>query len=142
MIVIPILSVLAISLLILNRQFQQQAIENIQQSQETVAEGLRTDIDNMSLRLSHLVHVNDNEVLSYAAEADTPNSQIRYESQQKLFKAQKLTMEPVEDILSVYFYMKDGKNACMKNSIKWTQEEVQQKDWYHTALENRNEVIT
>ena len=141
MIVIPILSVLAISLLILNRQFQQQAIENIQQSQETVAEGLRTDIDNMSLRLSHLIHVNDNEVLSYAAEADTINSQIRYESQQKLFKAQKLTMEPVEDILSVYFYMKDGKNAYMKNSIKWTQDEVQQKDWYHTALENRNEVI-
>lgn len=109
MIVIPILSVLAISLLILNRQFQQQAIENIQQSQETVAEGLRTDIDNMSLRLSHLVHVNDNEVLSYAAETDTTNSQIRYESQQKLFTAQKLTMEPVDDILSVYFYMKDGK---------------------------------
>lgn len=141
MIVIPILSVLAISLLILNRQFQQQAIENIQQSQETVAEGLRTDIDNMSLRLSHLVHVNDNEVLSYAAETDTTNSQIRYESQQKLFTAQKLTMEPVDDILSVYFYMKDGKNAYMKSSIKWTQKDVQQKDWYHTALENRNEVI-
>lgn len=57
-IVIPILAVLLTALLVLNRQFRQQATENIRQAQQTVIAELQSDIDVMSMRLSHLIYTN------------------------------------------------------------------------------------
>ena len=54
-IVIPILVVLVGALLILNKQFKNQALTNIRQAQETVIAELKSDIDIMSMRLSHLI---------------------------------------------------------------------------------------
>lgn len=66
-IVIPILAVLNIALITLNRKFKQQALENVRQAQETISAELKSDIDVMSMRLSHLIYTNNNEILSYAA---------------------------------------------------------------------------
>lgn len=139
-IVIPILIVLFISLLILNKQFKSQAIENIRQAQETVIAELQSDIDIMSMRLSHLINTNNNEILDYAAEIDTLDWNRRYEYEQKLQQAGNLALEPVKDIISVGFYMKDGKQTCIKNEINRTGDEIRQMEWYQRALQKSNTV--
>lgn len=139
-IVIPILIVLLIALFILNKQFKRQAIENIRQAQETVITKLQSDIDIMSMRFSHLINTNNSEILSYAAETDTFDSSRRYEYEQKLRQAGNLAFEPVKDIISVEFYMKDGKQTYIKNEINRTSDEIRQMDWYQKALERKNSV--
>ncbi len=139
-IVIPILIVLVISLFILNKQFKKQAIENIKQAQETVSAELSSDIDVMSMRLSHLINTNNSEILAYAAETDTFDYSRRYEYEQKLQQAGNLALEPVKDIISYEFYMKDGKRTYIKNEINRTGDEIRQMVWYQKALEKSNTV--
>lgn len=139
-IVIPILTVLNVALLILNRQFRGQAVENIRQAQETIIAELRSDIDVMSMRLSHLIYTNDNEILSYAAGTDTYDGALRYEYEQRLEQAGNLALEPVKDIISVGFYMKDGKETYIKSDIQRSDEEIRGMDWYQRALKRSNVV--
>lgn len=139
-IVIPILIVLIIALLALNQEFKKQAIENIRQAQETVIAELQSDIDIMSMRLSHLIYTNDNEILTYAAETDTFDGSRRYEYEQKLERAGNLALEPVKDIISVEFYMKDGRQTYIKNEIQRTREEIREMEWYQKALAKNNVV--
>ena len=140
LIVGPLLLVLIVSLLILNRQFKDQGIENIRQAQETVLAELRSDVDNMSMRLSQLINTNNNEILSYAAETDTADMNIRYQYEQKLQQAGNLLLEPVKDIISVSIYMRDGRKTYIKNEINRSSEEIREMEWYQKALENRNVV--
>lgn len=128
------------ALLILNKQFKNQALTNIRQAQETVITELKSDIDIMSMRLSHLIYTNNNEILAYAAEVDTADFSRRYEYEQKLEQAGNLALEPVKDIISVGFYMKDGRKTYIKNDIRRTVDEVREMDWYRKALEKSNTV--
>lgn len=141
LIVIPILVVLLIALLFLNQQFKKQAIENINRAQETVIAELRSDIDTMSMRLSHLIYTNNNEILGYAAGTDVSDWNTRYEFTQKLAQAGNLALEPVKDIVSVGFYMSDGKETYIKNEINRTDKEVKETAWYQEALKTPNRVF-
>ena len=49
--------------------------------------------------------------MAYAAEMDTFDLGRRYEYEQKLQQAGNLALEPVKDIISVGFYMKDGRET-------------------------------
>lgn len=140
-IMIPILIVLLVSLLILNQQFKNQAMENIEQAQQTVIAELLSDISVMSMRLSHLIYTNNNEILAYAAGTDTAQWEIRYENAQKLAQTGNLALEPVKDIVSVGFYMKSGRETYIKNDIHRSEEEIKQTKWYQAALENPNRVF-
>ncbi len=139
-IVIPILIVLVAALFVLNKQFKYQALTNIRQAQETVITELKSDIDIMSMRLSHLIYTNNNEILAYAAEMDTFDLGRRYEYEQKLQQAGNLALEPVKDIISVGFYMKDGRETYIKNVINRTVDEIKGMDWYQKALKKNNTV--
>lgn len=140
LIVIPILIIFSVALFVLNKQFKKQAIDNIKQAQETIITELKSDIDVMSMRLSHLIYTNDNEVLSYAAQTDTTDYSMRYNYENKLRQAGNLALEPVEDIISVGFYMKDGKHIYIKNDINRSVDDIRQKKWYQKALEHNNTV--
>lgn len=140
LIVIPLLLVLFITLLILNQQFRKQAIENIERAQENIVTEIVSDINVMSMRLSHLLHTNDNEIIRYAADTDTEDGTERYENEKKLFQAGNLALEPVKDIVSVGFYMKNGRTTYIKNPINRTFEEIREKKWYQKALEHPNSV--
>lgn len=139
-IVIPILIVLVSALLVLNQQFKNQAVENIKRAQETVITELKADIDIMSMRLSHLIYTNNNEILAYAAETDTDNVNRRYEYEKKLQQAGNLALEPVKDIVSVGFYMKNKKQTYIKNDINRSIDEIQKTEWYQAALAQTNTV--
>lgn len=137
-IVIPLLIVLLVSLLVLNSRFKEQAIENIQKTQETIATELLLDVEAMSLRLSHLVHTNNSEMLDYASLADTDDTELRYEYTQKLEQSGSLVLEPSTNLISVSFYMKDGSHSYIKSEV--TIPQVTDTDWYQQALQEPNRV--
>ena len=66
------LIVLAVSLLIL-KKYKEQAVENIESVQKTVAAGLLSDADFMSMRLSQITNVNNNMIMQYAVDLDNGN---------------------------------------------------------------------
>lgn len=142
LIVIPLLIVLIVALLALNQQFKKQAIENMRQAQETISAELLSDIKVMSMRLSHLIYTNNNEILAYAAGTDTSNQSIRYEYEEKLEKAISLALEPVKNIVSVGFYMKDDREIFIKNEIGRTTTQIKESKWYQMALLSPNKVVT
>ncbi len=139
-IVIPILIVLVVALMVLNQQFKNQAIENIKRAQEAVIADLISDEDIMSMRLSHMIYTNDNEILKYAAGTDTQDQSERNEYEKKLTQTVDLVLEPVKDIISVSFYMKDGRETYLKNKIRLTREEIVASKWYQDALKKENTV--
>ena len=140
MIVIPLALVLIISLLILGKQYKDQAVENIKGIQKGAAAEIQSDIDFMSMRLSQLTNVNDNMIIQYAVEANEADVDTRYDAQRRLDQAGNMVIEPVKDVVSIGFYMKNGKAFFLKSEIKWTVEETSQKQWYQDALEKSNSV--
>ncbi len=138
LIVIPLLIVLFVSLLVLNQRFKEQAIENIQRTQEGIATELMMDVETMSLRLTHLVHTNNSEVLDYASLTDTDDIEHRYEYSQKLQQSGGLALEPSSNLISVSFYMKDGRKTYIKNEV--TIPKIEDTAWYQQALQDKNQV--
>lgn len=140
LIVIPLLTVLLVALLYLNIEFKNQAIENIERAQDSIITELLSDISVMSMRLSHLVHTNNSEMIGYVAEADTEDIIQKYENEQKLSQAVNFALEPSKDIIAVGFHMKDGKDIYVKNMIERTKEEIKNTAWYQAALKSPNTV--
>lgn len=141
-IVIPLLVVLIAVLLILNQQFKNQAVENIKRAQEAVIADLESDEDVMSMRLSHMIYINDNEILRVAAGTDILDRGTRNNNEKQLSQAVNMALEPVKDIISVSFYMHDGKEVYVKNKIKLKQDEIKRTKWYQSALAKTNTVST
>lgn len=141
LVVVPIVVVLIISLTVLNQVFSTQAVENINRAQEAVASELESDIEQISMRLSHMVYANDNELLSIAAAVDTEDADSRYENQQRLNEAASYATEPVKDIVAVAFYMKDDSKIFFKNEILLPLEEMRREKWYQTAVEGPDRVV-
>ena len=140
MIVIPLVLVLVISLLTLGKQYREQAIENIEGIQQGVAAEIQSDVDFMSMRLSQLTNVNDNMVIQYAAEVNEADADTRYDAQLRLDQVGNMVIEPVKDVVSIGFYMKNGKAYYLRSDIKRTVDETREKQWYQDALEKTNSV--
>ena len=138
-IVIPLLAVLMISLFILNQRFKVQAVEQIRTTQQSVANELIRDVEAMSLRLSHLVHTNNSEMLDYAALMDTDDATLRYEYFQLLQQSGNLAFEPASNLVSLSFYLKNGYQTYIESEI--TIDKVSETDWYKQALQKKNQVI-
>lgn len=140
MIVIPLVLVLVISLLTLGKQYRDQAIENIEGIQKGIAAEIQSDVDFMSMRLSQLTNVNDNMVIQYAAEINEADYDARYDAQERLDQAGNMVIEPVKDVVSIGFYMKNGNAYFLRSEINRTVEETRQKQWYQDALQKMNSV--
>ena len=139
-ILVPIVVVLAGALLVLNQRFKAQAIEQIKTTQEGVANELIRDVRAMSMRLSHLAHTNNSEILDYAALMDTEDSSLRYEYFQKLQQGGNLVFEPASNMVSLSFYLKSGYQTFIENEILF--EKISETKWYQRALQKKNQVIT
>lgn len=55
------------------KKYKEQAVENIESVQTTVAAGLLSDADFMSMRLSQITNVNNNMIMQYAVDLDNGN---------------------------------------------------------------------
>lgn len=141
LVIVPVIIVLILSLTILNRVFRQQALENVERAQEAVVAELVSDMEQISMRLSHMAYANNGELLALAADTDTADYNKRYQSERKLYEAASYATEPVKDIVSVAFYMKDGRATFFKNDILIPSEDIRQERWYQQALNQKNRVV-
>lgn len=141
LVIVPVVAVLVVSLTVLNQVFKSQALENIRRAQEAVETELKADIEQISMRLSHMAYANNSEILALAARTDTEDYGARYQGYQLLNQAASYATEPVKDVISVAFYMKDGMRTFYKNDIMLTGEEIGQAFWYQSARENPNRVM-
>ena len=74
LIVIPILLVSVISLTLTRYIMERSAITNIRNAQASIESSLSKAIRDISLQLSHLVYVNDGEVMELASGMDSGDS--------------------------------------------------------------------
>ncbi|MFI3200471.1 MAG: helix-turn-helix domain-containing protein [Eubacteriales bacterium] len=141
LVILPICSILMVVLVMLYREFKQQAIENIEQMQETIVVELTSDIKQMSMRLASLVYANDLEIVKNATLANTNNSSQSYYALLELDTISKLYIEPDQNIISLYFYMKQGVDIHMKSYINREKLDVTSEKWYQDALKNKDKVM-
>ncbi|MFR2847017.1 MAG: hypothetical protein ACLTC4_07695 [Hungatella hathewayi] len=140
LIVVPILVVILVSIGIIRTMMKDAAVENIKRAQDNIVSTLNSEVKDVSLRLSHFVYVNDNEIMKVAARTDTDDIGDRHTYTTMLTEAFNYSMVPVQDILSAAFYMKDGKITYMKDDVLFRDEEVKASDWYQAALADKNMV--
>lgn len=138
LIVIPILVVILVAIGIIRSMMKDGAIENIKRAQDNIVAVLNGEVKDVSLRLSHFVYVNDNEIMKTASKTDTDSTGDRHTYTEELTEAFNYSMVPVQDILSAVFYMKNGKTTYMKDDVLLTKEQVAASDWYQEALEDKN----
>jgi len=140
LIVIPILFIILLSILIIHTMMVDSAVFNIRRAQDNIASTLGGEVKDVSLRLSHFVYVNDNEVIKNAAKTNTKDVAEKYLYTKILTESFHYAMVPVQDILSAVFYMKDGDHTYMKDDITLGREELRASSWYEEALAEPNVV--
>lgn len=140
LIVIPILFIILLSILIIRTMMVDSAVSNIRRAQDNIASALGGEVKDVSLRLSHFVYVNDNEIIKNAAKTSTKDVAEKYRYTKILTESFHYAMVPVQDILSAVFYMKDGDHTYMKDDITLDIGELKASDWYQEALAEPNVV--
>ena len=140
LIVIPILLVSVISLTLTRYIMERSAITNIRNAQASIESSLSKAIRDISLQLSHLVYVNDGEVMELASGMDSGDQQQRYDSRNRLSEVFRVAMVPSQDTISAMFYLKDGCTVYLKDEIRIPKEVMEQEAWYRQALAGPNVV--
>lgn len=140
LIVVPILVIIMISIGIIRTMMVEAAIENIKRAQDNVVATLGGDVKDVSLRLSHFVYVNDNEIMKTAAQTDTKDVSKRHHYTQVLTQSFNYAMVPVQDILSAVFFMKNGEYTYMKDDLALPHKDIKATAWYQEALKDKNTV--
>jgi len=140
LIVIPILLVSVISLTLTRYIMERSAITNIRNAQASIESSLSKAIRDISLQLSHLVYVNDGEVMELASGMDSGDQQQRYDSRNRLSEVFRVAMVPSQDTISAMFYLKDGCTVYLKDEIRIPKEIMEQEAWYRQALAGPNVV--
>ena len=140
LIVIPILLVSVISLTLTRYIMERSAITNIRNAQASIESSLSKAIRDISLQLSHLVNVNDGEVMELASGMDSGDQQQRYDSRNRLSEVFRVAMVPSQDTISAMFYLKDGCTVYLKDEIRIPKEVMEQEAWYRQALAGPNVV--
>ena len=137
---IPILLVSVISLTLTRYIMERSAITNIRNAQASIESSLSKAIRDISLQLSHLVYVNDGEVMELASGMDSGDQQQRYDSRNRLSEVFRVAMVPSQDTISAMFYLKDGCTVYLKDEIRIPKEVMEQEAWYRQALAGPNVV--
>lgn len=140
LIVIPILTVMVISMVIIRAILEDSSTRSILRAQDNLVSVLGSEVQDISLRLSHFVYVNDNEIVRTAAKTDTRKVSERYHYTRVLTESFNYAMVPIQDILSVVFYMKDGSSTYLKDDVVLGDESIKTARWYGEALNDKNMV--
>lgn len=138
LIALPIIVVFVVSLPIIHTIVKQQAIENIHLAQSNIIANLTSEVQEMSMRLSHLIYTNDNEILNLVAGTDTDDVNARYMYDSRFNEASRLALVPISDIVSVSFYMKSGRSVNHKNAVNISINELKDSSMYQFAAQNPN----
>ena len=137
LIVIPILIIIIISMGIIQTIMTKSSLDKIGLAQKNIKSTLENEILDSSLRLSHFLLSNNNQILEYAAEYNMANDNDRYAYSLKIKERFNLMMMPKMDILDFCIFMKDGSQYDLKGTIVTPSESIRSSNWYKKALEQK-----
>lgn len=140
LIVIPILLVGVVTLGIIRYMMEKSAIANIQNAQASIETSLSESVRDISLQLSHLVFVNNGEIMGLVSGMDTDDKEQRYDFSSRLDEMFRVSMVPSQDTVSAMFYLKSGNTVYLKDEVILSREEIGRENWYLQALEHKNVV--
>ncbi len=140
LIVIPILLVSVVTLGIIRYMMEKSAIANIQNAQASIEASLSESVRDLSLQLSHLVFVNNGEIMELVSGMDTDDKEQRYDLSSRLDEIFRVSMVPSQDTVSAMFYLKGGNTVYLKDEVILSRERMEQENWYRQALEHKNVV--
>lgn len=140
LIVIPILLVGVVTLGIIRYMMEKSAIANIQNAQASIETSLSESVRDISLQLSHLVFVNNGEIMGLVSGMDTDDKEQRYNFSSRLDEMFRVSMVPSQDTVSAMFYLKSGNTVYLKDEVILPREEIGRENWYLQALEHKNVV--
>ena len=140
LIVVPILVITLCSIAVIRKMVKDSAIQSVRRAQDNIVSTLTSEVKDVSLRLSHFVYVNDNEIMRIASKTDTSDVSQRYHYTELLTESFNYAMVPIQDILSAIFFMKDGQITYMKDNTVLSISEVKASAWYQAALAAKNQV--
>lgn len=138
LIVIPILAVILVSVMVIRATLADSSVDNIKKAQNNLVSVLGREVQDVSLRLSHFVYVNNNEIIKMAVKTDTTDFSERYHYTGVLTESFNYAMVPVQDIISAVFYMKDGISTYLKDDVILGDGEIRSSAWYQEALSDPN----
>ena len=140
LIVIPILLVGVVTLGIIRYMMEKSAIANIQNAQASIETSLSESVRDISLQLSHLVFVNNGEIMGLVSGMDTDDKEQRYDFSSRLDEMFRVSMVPSQDTVSAMFYLKSGNTVYLKDEVILPREDIGRENWYLQALEHKNVV--
>lgn len=140
LVVIPILLILGVALSAISLMVNNTNVENMESDQNRIVSTLKTEVQDLSIQLSHFVSVNNNATMEIVAGLDTDDYSERYAVESKLSEAFQAYISPDAKLLSAMFRMKDGHSAYMKDIITIPMEELRRSGWYRAALEHPGSV--
>lgn len=138
LIAIPILLIFFFSLFVTNIVIGDMAVSNIASKQDKMVTILSDDIERGALQLSHVVNVNDSELMELVAKTDVEDTDVKNFYTKEFENMLHMAMMPSQDIISCMIYMKSGVNTYVKDRFIIPKDEVIKEDWYQKALEEKN----
>ena len=131
MIVFPIMIILGMVFLLAGRYIYRAATESVTVTQQAVLELYNEEARSSALALSRVVNMNGGTTIRDAAGYDT---QRQEQAMEQLYTMYQMLSAPEYKILDIHIYRKDGTAIIPKGEMRYTVDELRQKEWYQAAL--------
>ena len=138
LVVIPLLMVFIGTMLVINHQIRKASLENISTFQEGLADKLKQEIDENSLQMAHFVYSQDGYFLQLAENVASTSGSVQYNYNNELAEGFQMAMVPSQNIVGGTFYMKNGTQVHMKETVLLSTSSVRSTRWYQRALSRKN----
>ena len=131
MIVFPVMIILGMVFLLAGRYIYRAATESVTVTQQAVLELYKEEMRGSALALSRVVNMNGGTTIQDASGYDT---QRQEQAMEQLYTMYQMLAAPEYKILDIHIYRKDGTAIIPKGEMRYSVEELRQKEWYQTAL--------
>lgn len=140
LVAIPLLMVFIGTMFVINHQIRKASLENISTFQEGLADTLKQEIDRNSLQMAHFVYSQDGYFLQLAESVASTEGTVQYKYNNELADGFQMAMVPSQNIVGGTFYMKNGAQVHMKETVLLSTASVRGTHWYQQAMERKNVV--
>lgn len=140
LVVIPLLMVFIGTMFVINHQIRKASLENISTFQEGLADTLKQEIDENSLQMAYFVYSQDGYFLQLAESVASTEGSVQYKYNNELADGFQMAMVPSQNIVGGTFYMKNGAQVHMKETVLLSTSSVRGTRWYQQAMERKNVV--
>ncbi|PHV71829.1 two-component sensor histidine kinase [Sporanaerobium hydrogeniformans] len=138
LIAIPIFLIIAVITVIARHIMLSDAVDKVNLAQQNIVYSLNEQIDEAMIRLSHIVHVNNNQMIKLVEQVSRSAEKEKYNTMERLNEGLGYMIMPNDTITSVTFYMKDGTSVYIKDKIRLSQDFMKAQPWYRKALVHTN----